>query len=90
MSTSCKTRAAHHAMAEEGRPRRARPGCSCAPHGTALARLARADNIDGEEDGAGVHLGIFPLQPPISTLYKKGRLPLTHTHNTHNTYHTPH
>jgi hypothetical protein len=72
-------------------PRGAGPGAhaqgtAAPPRGTALAHLARTDSIDGEEDGAGVRSGIFPLQPPISTLYKKGEAPP----NTHNTYHTPH
>jgi hypothetical protein len=62
-------------------------GSGHAPYGTALARLAHADSIDGEKDGAGVHSGIFPPQPPVSTLYKKGEAP-THTHTTHTTLHT--
>jgi hypothetical protein len=62
-----------------------RPGCGRAPRGTSLARLARANSIDGEEDGAGVHSGIFPPQPPVSTLYKKGE-----AHTTQHTQHIPH
>jgi hypothetical protein len=38
-----------------------RPGRGLAPHGTALARLARADSIDREEDGVGVCSGMFMI-----------------------------
>jgi hypothetical protein len=90
---------AHHAMVlqeqrrgghEKIGPRglahvRTRLGRDRVPRGTAMARLARADSIDQEEDSAGVCSGIFPPQLPVSTLYKKGEAPPY----THNTYHTP-
>jgi hypothetical protein len=102
--TSCKTRPSppcHGAPGAEERqpcedgpkggwPRRAHLGRGSTPCGAALAHLAHADSIDGEEDGAGVHSGIFPLQPPVPTLYKKEATPPnTHTHTTtHTTLHT--
>jgi hypothetical protein len=69
---------------EGGWPRHARLRHGRAPCGADLAHLTRANSIDGEEDGAGVRSGIFPAQPPISTLYKEGESPSL-THTTHNT-----